>query len=133
MPAPRLFALLHRLIPVIVLSGKIPLRGCVFKESVKVCTPKSPPFPMILPLISRRFTYSRTVLVLSYRTWREVGRRPHDWASRSLQREFEEVIMVEVLIEEMSRSAEADRKITNEPWSLMHRGRNKNNEDHSSE
>jgi hypothetical protein len=44
MPAASLFALLHRLIPVIVLSGKIPLRGCVFKESVKVCTPKSPPF-----------------------------------------------------------------------------------------
>ena len=35
------------------------------------------------------------------RTWREVERRPHDWASRSLQREFEVVIMVEVLIEEM--------------------------------
>jgi Transposase IS116/IS110/IS902 family len=30
--------------------------------------------------------------------------RPHDWASRSLQREFEEVIMVEVTIEEMHRS-----------------------------
>lgn len=27
-----------------------------------------------------------------------------DWASRSLQREFEEVIMVDVLIEEMVRS-----------------------------
>ena len=37
-----------------------------------------------------------------YRTWREVGRRAHDWASRSLARgEFEVVIMVEVLIEEM--------------------------------
>jgi hypothetical protein len=36
-----------------------------------------------------------------YRPWREVGRRPLDWASRSLQREFEEVIMVEVLIGEM--------------------------------
>jgi hypothetical protein len=34
-------------------------------------------------------------------TWREVGRRPYDWASRSLQREFELVIMVEVLIGEM--------------------------------
>jgi hypothetical protein len=44
MPAPRLFALLHRLIPVIVLSGKIPLGGCILKESVKVCTSKSPPF-----------------------------------------------------------------------------------------
>jgi len=29
---------------------------------------------------------------------------PLAWASRSLQREFEEVIIVEVLIEEMSRS-----------------------------
>jgi hypothetical protein len=28
-------------------------------------------------------------------------RRPLDWASRSLQREFEEVIMVEVVIGEM--------------------------------
>jgi hypothetical protein len=35
------------------------------------------------------------------RTWRELKRRLDDWASRSLQREFEEVIMVEVLIEEM--------------------------------
>ncbi len=35
------------------------------------------------------------------RTWREVERRPNDWASRSLKREFEEVIMVEDLIEEM--------------------------------
>jgi site-specific DNA recombinase len=34
-------------------------------------------------------------------TWREVERRPYDWASRSLQREFEVVIMVEVLIGEM--------------------------------
>jgi hypothetical protein len=36
-----------------------------------------------------------------YRTWCEVEHRPLGWASRSLQREFEEVIMVEVLIEEM--------------------------------
>ena len=36
--------------------------------------------------------------------WREVERRELDWASRSLKREFEEVIMVEVLIEEMVRS-----------------------------
>ncbi len=41
---------------------------------------------------------------LGTRTWREVERRPHDWASRSLNREFEEVIMVEVSIEEMSGS-----------------------------
>ena len=34
----------------------------------------------------------------------EVEHRPGDWASRSLQREFEEVIMVEVRIEEMFRS-----------------------------
>jgi hypothetical protein len=39
-----------------------------------------------------------------YRTWRELERRPLDWASRSLEREFEEVIMVDVLIEEMSGS-----------------------------
>ena len=37
------------------------------------------------------------------RTWRELKRRPPDWASRSLQREFEVVIMVEVLIGEVSR------------------------------
>ena len=35
------------------------------------------------------------------RTWRELERRALDWASRSLEREFEEVIMVEVLIGEM--------------------------------
>jgi hypothetical protein len=35
------------------------------------------------------------------RTWREVERRRLDWASRSLKREFEVVIMVEVLIGEM--------------------------------
>jgi hypothetical protein len=35
------------------------------------------------------------------RTWREVGRRPFDWASRSLKREFAVVIMVEVRIAEM--------------------------------
>ena len=44
MPPARLFSLLHRLIPVIVLSNKIPLRGCVLKESVKVRTPKFPTF-----------------------------------------------------------------------------------------
>jgi hypothetical protein len=38
-----LFSLLHRLIPVTILSSKIPVRWRVFKESVKVCTPKSPP------------------------------------------------------------------------------------------
>ncbi len=35
------------------------------------------------------------------RTWRELERRALDWASPSLEREFEEVIMVEVLIGEM--------------------------------
>ena len=35
------------------------------------------------------------------RTWRELERRALDWASRSLRREFEIVIMVEVLIGEM--------------------------------
>ena len=45
MPSTRLaLPLIHRLIPVAVLSSKVPFRGCVFKESVKVCTPKSPPF-----------------------------------------------------------------------------------------
>ena len=34
----------------------------------------------------------------------KVELRASDWASRSLQREFELVIMVEVLIEEMFRS-----------------------------
>jgi hypothetical protein len=34
-------------------------------------------------------------------TWCEVEYRRFDWASRSLKREFEEVIMVEVRIEEM--------------------------------
>jgi hypothetical protein len=42
-----------------------------------------------------------------YRTWREVKRRPHDGASRSLQREFELVIVVEVLIEVGSEEARA--------------------------
>jgi hypothetical protein len=37
-----------------------------------------------------------------YRTWREVERRALDWASRSLKGEFERVIAVEVLIEEMA-------------------------------
>jgi hypothetical protein len=48
-----------------------------------------------------------------YRTWREVERRALDGASRSLKREFEEVIMVEVLIEEMfgsDRSRSKDYK-----------------------
>jgi hypothetical protein len=33
---------LHRLIPMVAPSIKISLRRSVFKESVKVCTPKSP-------------------------------------------------------------------------------------------
>ena len=41
---------------------------------------------------------------LGTRTWCEVERRVFDWASRSLKREFERVILVEVLIEEMFRS-----------------------------
>jgi hypothetical protein len=44
MPSARLFPLYHRLIPVIILSIKVPIRGRVFKESVKVFTPKSPAF-----------------------------------------------------------------------------------------
>ena len=39
-----------------------------------------------------------------YRRWRVVERRPLDWALRSLQREFELLIIVEVRIEEMFRS-----------------------------
>jgi hypothetical protein len=45
-----LFSLLHRLIPVTVLSSKIPLRGRICKESVKVCTSKSPPSTDNAPL-----------------------------------------------------------------------------------
>jgi hypothetical protein len=45
MSAPRLsLSLIHRLIPVTIVSWKVPLTGCIFKESVKICTPKSPPF-----------------------------------------------------------------------------------------
>jgi quercetin dioxygenase-like cupin family protein len=36
--------------------------------------------------------------------WREVKRRPLDWASRELQREFEVVTMVEILIGELFES-----------------------------
>jgi hypothetical protein len=42
-PSAPLFSLLHRLIPVIILSGKIQVTGSICKESVKVCTSKSPP------------------------------------------------------------------------------------------
>jgi hypothetical protein len=53
--------------------------------------------------IHRRWSSVRT-RDSSVRTWREVERRALDGASRSLKREFEEVIMVEVLIGEMFRS-----------------------------
>jgi hypothetical protein len=43
MPSARLFSLLHRLIPLIILSSEVPVTGRVRKESVKVRTPKSPP------------------------------------------------------------------------------------------
>jgi len=36
-------SLLHHLIPLIIVSSKIPVTGRVRKESVKVCTPESPP------------------------------------------------------------------------------------------
>ena len=36
-------SLLHRLIPIAVLSSKVPLTESVRKERVKVCTPESPP------------------------------------------------------------------------------------------
>src|SRR5260370_13562957 len=42
-PSTALFSLLHCLIPVIILSSEIPVTGRVRKESVKVCTSKSPP------------------------------------------------------------------------------------------
>src|SRR5260370_2098417 len=44
------FSLFHHLIPIPVLSSKIPVRWCVFKESVKVCTPESPSSPDDAPL-----------------------------------------------------------------------------------
>jgi hypothetical protein len=43
MPSAPLFTLFHRLIPATILSTKVPVTGCVFKESVKVRTLKSPP------------------------------------------------------------------------------------------
>ena len=43
-PSVALSSLFHRLIPVTAFSIKVPLRGRVFKESIKVCTPKSPAF-----------------------------------------------------------------------------------------
>src|SRR5271156_4035069 len=43
-PSAPLLSPRHRLIPVTVVSGKVPHRGCVLKESIKICTPKSPPF-----------------------------------------------------------------------------------------
>jgi hypothetical protein len=49
-PSAPLFSLLHRLIPVIVLSSKVPATGCVCKESVKVRTPESPPSTDYSPL-----------------------------------------------------------------------------------
>jgi len=36
MPSAALFSLLHHLIPVLVLSLKIPIMGSVFKETVKI-------------------------------------------------------------------------------------------------
>jgi len=43
-PSAPLLPLLHRLIPLIILSGKIPVTWRVRKESIKVRTPESPPF-----------------------------------------------------------------------------------------
>jgi len=42
-PSAPLFSLLHRLIPVIILSSKIPVTVRICKESVKVCPSKSLP------------------------------------------------------------------------------------------
>src|SRR6202007_37047 len=54
------------------------------------------------------------------RPWCEVNHRPLDWASRSLSREFEVVIMVERAIGEMVGSDPSSaRKITCEPLSAM--------------
>src|SRR6267143_1044065 len=52
----------------------------------------------------RELKQRRVSVRVGNRAWREVKRRPLDGASRSLEREFEEIIMVEVMIEEMSRS-----------------------------
>jgi len=47
----------------------------------------------------------------------KLERRPSDGSSRSLQREFEITIMVEVRIEEMFSRTKSDRKIyDDEPW-----------------
>jgi hypothetical protein len=43
MPSTPLLSLLHRLIPVTILSSEVPATGRVREESVKVCTPESPP------------------------------------------------------------------------------------------
>ena len=43
MPSATLFSLLHHLIPVLVLSLKIPITGSIFKETVKV-NPAEPLF-----------------------------------------------------------------------------------------
>jgi hypothetical protein len=50
MSAASLFAPLHRLIPLIFFSSKISVMGCVCKDSVKVCTPESPPSTDYSPL-----------------------------------------------------------------------------------
>ena len=66
------------------------------------------------------------------RTWREVERRALDWASRSLEREFEEVIMVEIRIEEMFGS-DRSRPLDYERAVVVDREVRKNEQDHSSE
>jgi transposase len=64
--------------------------------------------------------------------WCEVECRPLDWASRSLRRESEEVIVVEVLIEEMFRS-DRNRPTDYERAVVVEEEVKRNNEDHSSE
>jgi hypothetical protein len=39
----RVFLMLHHLMPVMRFSGKVLAMGRIFKESIKVCTPNSPP------------------------------------------------------------------------------------------
>src|ERR1700732_3048845 len=53
------------------------------------------------------------------RPWCEVNHRPLDWASRSLSREFEVVIMVERAIGEMVGSDRVRPIDYIEPWSSM--------------
>jgi hypothetical protein len=67
-----------------------------------------------------------------YRKWREVERGALDWASRSLRREFEEVILVDVLIEAVVGS-HCRRPTDYERAVVVDTEVKTNNEDHSAE